>query len=146
MRVPTRRRQYGLRVDLTPLNDIVFLLIIFLVASPHFRPTETQTEVQLPEVPLNRGDRSRSPRRLEISVLASGAVRVEGKPLTAEELRQKIITAAQNAPGGPQHFELRLRTDRQAEYRFIEPILRTCIEAGIVDIKFAVLPATPSGG
>jgi len=140
MRIPKRRREYGLRVNLTPLNDIVFLLIIFLVASPHFKPSEQKTDVELPLVALHRDETSRTERRLEVTVTQTAEFLVGGEPISREDLKRRIRQAGAQNRQIPGLFELRIRTDRRAEYGVIEPILKTCAKAGITDIKFAALP------
>lgn len=141
MRIPSRRRQYGLRFDLTPLNDIVFLLIIFLVASPHFRPTEVQDDVTLPKVDVNQGDKSQATRRLEVTLLRSGEMRIGGAPVSRDELREEIRQAGVRYRQSGGEFELRLRADTDAVWGMAEPLIKMCVAAGIKDIKFAVLPS-----
>ncbi len=142
MKIPSRGRQYGLRFDLTPLNDIVFLLIIFLVASPHFKPSDAKDDVELAKVDVNQGDESQSERRLEITVTRSGEASIAGKPVSPEQLRQAIRGAGDKKRRSGGNFEVRLRLDRKSNCGQFKPILQACVEAGIVDIKFAVLPAT----
>ena len=138
MRVPSRGRQYGLRFDLTPLNDIVFLLIIFLVASPHFKPSDEDKTVELATVDLNRGAESESERRLEISVTRAGKILVGGKPISLDELKKRIAEAGEKYRG---QFELRVRCDRLSTYGHTAPIRKACLEAGIYNIKYAVMPS-----
>ena len=137
MRVPAHRRQYGLRFDLTPLNDIVFLLIIFLVASPHFKPSDEMDKVDLPKVDVNRGEKSKSDRRLEVSLLRTGEIRIDGKTVPMKELKLRILDAGRKYRGT---FELRLRCDRLCTSGQKKPIINACVEAGVTDIKYAVLP------
>lgn len=142
MKLPSRGRQYGLRFDLTPLNDIVFLLIIFLVASPHFKPSDEKDEVELAKVDVSKGDESESERRLEITVTRAGEVLIAGKPVNAEQLQQTIREAGDKKRSSGGNYEVRLRLDRRSNCGQFKLILKSCVEAGIVDIKFAVLPAT----
>jgi biopolymer transport protein ExbD len=141
MKVPTRRRQYGLKFDLTPLNDIVFLLIIFLVASPHFKASDAKDEVALPKVDIGRGAETEAERRLEITVTRDGEWRIAGQPLSPDELRRRIRAAADRFRNTPGNYELRLRCDERATWGQVEPIVKMCVEAGITDVKYAVLPA-----
>lgn len=136
MRIPTRRRRYGLRFDLTPLNDIVFLLIIFLVASPHFTSSEEKDEVDLARVAAAGDDDSDTDRRLEVTIRPNGELRVGSAPIAVAELRQRIQTAGKSRAG----FEVRLRADRRTKFSTVEPILIECAKSGITDVKFAVLP------
>lgn len=42
-----KKRRVGIRIDMTPMVDIAFLLLIFYMATTQFKPPE-QKEVQLP--------------------------------------------------------------------------------------------------
>jgi biopolymer transport protein ExbD len=141
MRVPTRRRQYGLKFDLTSLNDMVFLLIIFLIAAPHFRPSDAKDEVALPRVDINRGAETEAERRLEITVTRDGEWRIAGQMMSPDKLRTHIRAAADRYRSSPGKYELRLRCDERAKWGQVEPIVQMCVEAGFTDIKYAVLPA-----
>jgi biopolymer transport protein ExbD len=141
MRVPTRGRQYGLRFDLTALNDMVFLLIIFLIAAPHFRPSDSKDEVSLPQVDVNRGAATEAERRLEITITRDGEWRVAGRTMSPDELRRHIRAAADRYRNSPGKYELRLRCDERSTWGEVEPIVQMCVEAGITDVKYAVLPA-----
>lgn len=136
MRIPTRRRRYGLRFDLTAMNDIVFLLIIFLVASPHFTSSETKEEIDLARVPAEESESSENERRLEVSIRRNGEFRIGNQTVSKAEIQKRINTAGK--AGGD--FEMRLRVDRKTKFSTIEPILIECAKSNIRDVKFAVLP------
>ena len=44
---PRRRRRTGIRIDMTPMVDVAFLLLIFFMSTTQFRPPE-QVSVTLP--------------------------------------------------------------------------------------------------
>ncbi len=136
MRIPTRRRSYGLRFDLTPMNDIVFLLIIFLVASPHFTSSETREEINLARVSTEEGDKSDNERRLEVTVRRNGEFRIGNQTISTAEIQKRINAAGKS--GG--NFEMRLRVDQKTKFSTIQPILIECARSNISDVKFAVLP------
>ncbi|GAB4135665.1 MAG: biopolymer transporter ExbD [Planctomycetaceae bacterium] len=141
MRIPTRARRYGLRFDLTPLNDIVFLLIIFLVASPHFTSQEEAGDpVELAKIPKSESDPSETDRRLEITVRENGDVRIGNRTVTPQELQQQIQQAGNRQSQQADSLEVRLRLDSRTTYDKVEPILLECAKAKITDVKFAVLP------
>lgn len=139
MRIPTQRRRYGLRFDLTPLNDIVFLLIIFLVAAPHFTTSETREDVDLAKVPVEEDNKSDSENRLELTVRKDGELRIGGKTIDVDDLRKRINAAGRRVGEGDA-FEMRLRLDRKTKWAVVEPILIECALAKITDIKYAVMP------
>ena len=72
MRVPTQRERSGLRVNITPLIDVVFLLIIFFLVASHFIRSETREPVNLPEATQGEDEESENPRRLVVTVNREG--------------------------------------------------------------------------
>ena len=48
MRLPHYPRQRAIQLNMTPLIDVVFLLIIFFLVSSHLARQETQVELDLP--------------------------------------------------------------------------------------------------
>lgn len=132
MRVPTRPRSFGLRFNLTPLIDIVFLLVIFFLAASHFARSETAEAVELPEATQSeREDSAR--RRLVVTVTAEGTYRIGGRAIDLAGLERRI------AGDGRKLEEVRIRADRSVPYRLIEPILLSCAESGVHSVKFAVV-------
>ena len=61
MRVPTRPRQPGIRFNITPLIDIVFLLIVFFLAATHLTQNEKLEAVELPEASQNESEPDEAP-------------------------------------------------------------------------------------
>ncbi|MEM5537621.1 biopolymer transporter ExbD [Neptuniibacter pectenicola] len=89
MKFPRQKRE-EVNVNLTPLIDVVFLLLIFFMVSTTFTK-ETHLEVDLPQA---SGDKSVSEEQiLEILITDEGNYSVNGKPLVntqAETLRRAL--------------------------------------------------------
>ena len=89
MKFPRQKRE-EVNVNLTPLIDVVFLLLIFFMVSTTFTK-ETHLEVDLPQA---SGDKSVSEEQvLEILITDQGNYSVNGKPLVntqAETLRRAL--------------------------------------------------------
>ncbi|MEX0701139.1 MAG: biopolymer transporter ExbD [Planctomycetales bacterium] len=137
MKVPSRERGHGLAFNITPLIDIVFLLIIFFLAASHFARSETAEAVELPQATQGIDDEEPNVRRLIVTVTADQRLLVQGRDAPLAEVERLLIAGRQEAPGP---FEVRIRTDRTVPYHVIEPILLACARHGIADVKFAVVP------
>ena len=48
MRVPLSNRRHRLEMNMTPMIDVVFLLIIFFLVSSHLQKQEAHAELDLP--------------------------------------------------------------------------------------------------
>lgn len=137
MRLPaSHANRRGLQFNITPLIDVVFLLIIFFLVASHIVRSEAQEPVDLPDA-VQVLDDAKPALRLTITVSVDGGLSVGGTPLDLVELERRLNALAANR----QAAEIRIRGDRQAAYRHVEPILRTCASLEITDVKFAVQKA-----
>lgn len=141
MRIPTRQRQLGLRFNVTPLIDVVFLLIIFFLVASHFVRSETLEPVRLPEATPNKQQPQEAPRRLIVTITADETLLVAGNAVSLPDVEQMILAGlpSRSASEGRGGFEVRIRADRSVPYRIVEPILLACARSGVTDVKFAVI-------
>ncbi|MCL4204507.1 MAG: biopolymer transporter ExbD [Pirellulaceae bacterium] len=135
MRVPDHTRGGDLGFNMTPMIDVVFLLIIFFLVSSHLAKQEVQMPLPLPTAANGARPVETAARRLTINVLGDGRLLLAGKPVETDELRQRL--AAARAESGAD-LEVRVRGDRTVAYRHVESILLACARAGIWNVAFAV--------
>ena len=83
MRFP-RRESQELNINLTPLIDVVFLLLIFFMVSTTFT-RETQLEVNLPQAA--NSSQANQQESVEITITAEGEYRVNGEALINTQAR-----------------------------------------------------------
>ncbi len=136
MKIPVRPRGFGLRFNITPLIDVVFLLIIFFLAATHLVRTERLEAIELPRA-TRSDDEKELPRRIIVTVSPDGSVRLGERMVGMKELESVIL--ASRAEHGAE-LEVRIRADRRAEYAHIEPILLACSRANVTHVGFVVLP------
>jgi biopolymer transport protein ExbD len=134
MRVPRRERQSGARFNITPLIDVVFLLVIFFLVATHFAHQEEVEAVELPTAGNVAGG-PEVPRRLTVTVRADGTMSVKGRVVDALEVEHLILADTTERSAD---YEVRIRADQQAPYERVEPILLACLRAGVTKIGFAV--------
>lgn len=94
-----KRRPHTL-LDMTPLVDVVFqLLIFFLLTSTYVQQGASSTStvpVELPESSLNASQEA--PSEIIISISEEGAVYVGDEQVSLDELAQRLARAAQSKP------------------------------------------------
>lgn len=91
-----RSRREEVQVNLTPLIDVVFLLLIFFMVSTTFT-RETQLEIDLPD--SSSEQTAAEQRSLEIMVDAQGRYAVNDRPLLRHDsatLKQALAELAGN--------------------------------------------------
>jgi len=135
MRLPRTTRLPTTQVNLTPLIDVVFNLVIFFMVASHFSQGQPIEGVELPTA--SRGQPEDSPHRLTVTVHQDGTYFVGGRAVTSTEIQEMIqLSSAANRD----QFWVRVQGDRQAPFRLIEPIMLACARQGIVNFGFDVLP------
>ena len=136
MKVPTRQRRYGLQFNITPLIDIVFLLIIFFLAASHFVRNETLEEVNLPFATQGKDEGEEGVKRLVVTITADRSLHVGSRAVSPDQLEAMILKGADDFGS---EFEVRIRGDRTVPYHIVEPIMLSSARAGITKIKWAVI-------
>lgn len=138
MRIPSATtRGQGLRLNLTPLIDVIFNLIIFFLAAAHFARSEPSEPVDLP-IANPREAGQESPRQLTVTVAPGPRFIVAGREHPPDVIKAMISAEAQEDEDKP--LELRIRADRTIPFGKIEPLLIAAAKAGVTDVKFPVIP------
>ncbi len=137
MKFPSGGRTTSVSFNVTSLIDIVFLLVIFFLVASHVARTEAVEPVNLPEATQFDDEDDPTPRRLVVTIKADGALDVAGQPAELIEVEQRIVSGNEDSAG---QFEVRIRSDRDAPYEKIEPILLACARFGVSKVGFAVTP------
>jgi biopolymer transport protein ExbD len=120
---------------MTPMIDVVFLLIIFFLVSSHLAKQEAQMPLPLPTAVSGDQSAEQTPTRVTINVRADGTLVLSGRRVVKEQLQQRLSERLDEA--GPQ-LQVRIRADRRVPYQYVEPIMLACARAGIWDVSFAV--------
>ena len=135
MQIPQHKsnRKYGF--NMTPMIDVVFLLIIFFLVSSHLARQESQMELELPTASSGEDDVDLETPRLTINVKLDGSLWLAGRPIARERLQE---TFAQARAKEGENVEVRIRGSRSAPYSTVEPIMLACARARIWNVTYAV--------
>jgi biopolymer transport protein ExbD len=126
-------------MQLAPMIDIVFLLLIFFIVTWQFSRSETELNVAVPTA--EEGSELNRPKgEIIINVLPDGTIRVEGATVDLPRLRDKLAEIAKQFENQP----VRIRGDGKVEYQRIVEVIDTCQKAGIWNISFATQRPAPA--
>jgi biopolymer transport protein ExbD len=126
-------------MQLAPMIDIVFLLLIFFIVTWQFSRSETELNVSVPTA--EEGSELTRPKgEIIINVLADGVIRVEGVTVDLPQLREKLAAIARQFENQP----VRIRGDGGVAYQRIVEVIDTCQKAGIWNISFATQRPAPA--
>ncbi len=115
-------------VELTPLIDMVFLLLIFFLVATTFHQTEREMQIALPAAQA-AGPISAQMRELVVNVDAEGVIHVGGREITSNDLQSIITDALARNPDQ----KVTVRGDRSAAYEHIVVVLDVCKGAGVIE-------------
>jgi biopolymer transport protein ExbD len=134
-----RRRDEEVGVNLTPLIDVVFLLLIFFMVSTTF---ERHGEIQLQ---LPSADRDPSPAQqawIDVLVDATGTYYVDGRELVnrrPETLQRMLETVLGERSGQP----VLVRADANASHQSVVTALDVIGKLGVTSVSIATIGRTP---
>jgi biopolymer transport protein ExbD len=120
---------------MTPMIDVVFLLIIFFLVSSHLAKQEAQMKLPLPVADSSTETAEQAAPRVTINVLQDGGLLMAGRSVRAAELAERLRRRLGEVGD---RLEVRIRSDRHVAYGTIEPILLACARAGVWNVTFAV--------
>ena len=125
-------------LNMTPMIDIVFLLIIFFMVGTRFSDLERKLGLQVPEV-TDHGALTAAPERRVINVYRDGRIELDDQPVTLEVLRDRLDNARR------QYAELGVlvRGDGTGPYQNVAAVLNACSQAGIRDLNLSVQIKSP---
>ncbi|HBA83132.1 MAG TPA: biopolymer transporter ExbD [Verrucomicrobia bacterium] len=118
--------------QMTPMIDVVFLLLCFFVTSQVFSQWETEIDITLPTAKTGQTPQ-RLPGEIIVNVLANGQAVVNGRDLDDPELAGMLKRLAELFPGQP----VLLRADKATPYEHVIRVLDLCRQADIWNISFA---------
>lgn len=125
-------------VDLTPVIDMVFMLLVFFLVATTFRQSEHELGIALPRGqaagPMTLGDAA-----TVINVDEAGRVTTGGREVTMEAL--SALLKAEVAKDAA--HKARVRGDRRAPYEAVARVLDVCKGAGVTR---PFLDTVPAGG
>jgi biopolymer transport protein ExbD len=109
-------------LNLTPLIDVVFLLLIFFLVATRFAEEDRKLEVMLPSA-REAMPMTVEPRQLIINVDERGRYFVEGSQLDDEQLDRALELATVN---NPLNQSVNIRADKRVPFEAVVRVLDLC--------------------
>lgn len=122
-------------INLTPMLDVVFLLLIFFLAATTFAREEVELDLRLPQA--KSGQAGKGKEQFVVNVFADGRLSVGGRDVTLEALRQKLQAAVQRDAD----LAVLVRGDQESRFGTGIAVLDACRLAKVKKVDFAALPS-----
>jgi biopolymer transport protein ExbD len=120
-------------MQLAPLVDVLFLLVIFFAVTWKAGLQEKLMDVSVPAAEQGQDRKQANVGEIIVNVKSDGGIVVNGQDLGADQLLGKL----QNIASIYKDQAVIIRGDTQTPYDKIIKVLDTCQKAGIWNIAFA---------
>ncbi|MFP6604132.1 MAG: biopolymer transporter ExbD [Pirellulaceae bacterium] len=119
-------------LNMTPLIDVVFLLLIFFLVATRFEQEDRELDVVLPSASEAK-PMTVAPEELFVNIAKDGKIFVGGKVLGEEELLRLLEQTAVNRVGQ----SVIIRADERVQFSYVAMVMNLCNQAGIFDYTVA---------
>jgi len=128
------------RLNLTPMIDVVFLLLIFFLVATKFEEQERELNVVLPQaseaMPLTA-----KPKELFVNIDREGRYVVNGQQQNDAAL---LATLQQAAASNPGRQTVIIRADKRCVWQFVVNVMNLCNKARIRDYRVTTEGGSPA--
>ncbi|TWT83049.1 Biopolymer transport protein ExbD [Planctomycetes bacterium CA13] len=129
MAVEIKRSAVAGTLSLTPLIDVVFLLLIFFLVTSEFEEQERRLKIQLPTatsaVPMTG-----KPREVVVDIDAQGNTYLGGQLTSLDELRTLLESAVAS---NPTNQTVVIRADQATSFQPVVSVMDVCNHTGVSD-------------
>ena len=124
----------ALQLNLTPMIDVVFLLVIFFMAATQFADAERAIDLDLPDVPSAGTNLAAPSEPVIVSVDSAGGVAIDSRSVTLAQLTEDLRTAADDR----HELEVLIHGDAGADFQHVAAALAACRSAGVSELGITV--------
>lgn len=132
-------------VDMTPLIDVVFLLLTFFMVIHTIAQTERAAKLELPEA-FQAVIQGQAPQgAVTINIEADGSIKMYGRLVSLDQLKSQLerIGPLLTELGETGEPPVEVRGDKACPYKYMSPVITAIYEAGIEKVDFSAYPAEP---
>ena len=119
-------------IKMTPLVDIVLLVLIFFLVTTTYSQIHQQVDVDLPETGVAD---AAVESQIQLFITRTGRYRLEGEEVSPGEISTALADVARETPREP---VLLISADRGVEYETLINLVEEARGAGIANIGFGV--------
>ena len=138
-----RKRMKEVKMNMTPMMDVVLLLIIFLMIVSEMSKLEV-VELTLPQAYEAKDDINVPHNRIVLNVTRDHKIYHMRKALTVQKLRQLLRRLAAGSPKEPDTglptAAVKIRADARVEYKWVQLVMLQCMREFIWQLSFGAMP------
>ena len=118
-------------VNMMPLNDILFQLIIFFLVATEMVTAERSLPIVLPQASAAKPLTSK-PKEFFVDIDRQGLYYARGVPITLDVLEKELNQASID---NPQRQSVVIRADKNCVWNHVVAAMNTCNKVGISDYR-----------
>jgi biopolymer transport protein ExbD len=120
-------------INMTPMIDMVFLLIIFFLVGTTFSQWEGSIDLQVPQV-AETGALTAPPQQRVVNIYRDGRIVLDQQPVDLKELTRRLAAARAQYP----ELGVVVRGDAAGTFQGVAEVLSACRAAGISELGISV--------
>ena len=113
-------------INLTPMIDVVFLLVIFFMVGSKFSEAESRIKVNVPMVG-QMSSITRAPDELVVAVAVDGTITLGETPMTLSQLTETLRSQHANYPG----LKVAVRGEAEGSLQQTVEVLHAVTRSGV---------------
>jgi biopolymer transport protein ExbD len=135
-----RFKQPGGNINMTPMIDVVFQMIIFFVCTVQLEQEAINEAILLPDSPHGpMVSEEKDPRTITIEVDKNGRIFIARTRLSAAKLRKVLVKTVQDYSAAGPSIPIRIRADAATHHSDVKRVLDACTSAGLYKINFVAM-------
>jgi len=119
---------------MTPMIDIVFLLIIFFMTVTQVSKVN-KMQLDLPEL---EAAKEQKPSELIVNIDAFGGIHISGRQLTIPEVESLLADELVATGGNPDILTVVVRADRNAQCKSVNEVVSSLEGLGLKRVRIAI--------
>ena len=147
MTVSTRKRVKEAELTITPMIDIVFLLITFFMVVSEITRQDDFEDLQLPDVKASELVENPELGQLIITVRSDGSYWISGSPCGEREVKDTLLlwVRLNRRTDGSSECSVLVKADRRVRFEAIRKLIALCVDRDtrIWRLAFGTLPSRP---
>jgi biopolymer transport protein ExbD len=120
-------------LNMTPMIDILFLLIIFFMVGTKFTEIERKIDLKVPEVSDTQTPET-PPQHKIINVFRDGSVTLDEEEMDLKQLESRLASLRQQSSS----LSVIIRGDAEGAFQNVANVLSACRQAGVSDLGVSV--------
>ena len=132
MNFSPERRSRAPKLALTPMLDVIFLLLCFFVTVSVFSQWESEIAISLPSA-KTADEPGRQPGEIIVNLDREGTVKVNGTVMTLEDLESRLGRISKFYPGQ----QVIIRADKESRYESLVKVIDACRAGNVWNFSLA---------